>query len=239
MAAQGNGSGDLLKAFTWYRQSAYRWKGDRLVVYIDPWGLTGDLPQADLIVITHYHFDHFSKVGAYGDPNRSFAPEGGGDLAKIVGPKTVLVAPRDVAAELSGNVKPIKPGDRIEAAGVKIEAVPAYNTVESRLEAHPQRNQWVGYVLELGGRTYYHAGDTDHLPDLDRVKADVSFVPIGGTYTMDPSEAAGLVKQQRPKVAVPMHYGFVVGEPSFAGAFRKAAAPVDVRVLTPTNKFEL
>ena len=238
MAMSSSGA-DALGAFTWYRQSAYRWKGDGLVVYIDPWGLTGDLPPADLVLITHYHFDHFSKVGEFGDPNKSFQPSGGGDLGKIVGPKTVLVAPHDVAAELSGNVKKVKPGERLEAAGVKIETVPAYNTVSDRLDAHPQRNAWVGYVLELGGTTYYHAGDTDHVPDLERIKSDVSFVPIGGTFTMDPSEAAGLVKKQRPKVAVPMHYGFVVGDPSFAERFKKEAAPVEVRALTPTNKFEL
>ncbi len=229
----------MIDRFTWYRQSAYRYRGDQRVVYIDPWGLTGDLPEADLVLITHYHFDHFSKDGDYGDPNKSFQPKGGGDLAKIVGPRTVIVGPRDVAAECSGNVKPIAPGDRIEAAGIKIEAVPAYNLVKDRLEAHPRANRWVGYVIELEGRTYYHAGDTDHLPELERIKADVTFVPVGGTFTMDPSEAAGLVKKARPRLAVPMHYGFVVGERTFGERFKKEAAPVAVQVLKPTNAFEL
>lgn len=229
----------MLDRFTWYRQSAYRWKGDSLVVYIDPWGLTGDLPPADLVLITHYHFDHCSPVGAYGDPDKSFQPEGGGDLAKIVGPKTVLVAPRDVAAELKGNVKSVAPGDRIEAAGLRIETVPAYNTAPERLDAHPQKNGWVGYVLELGGHTYYHAGDTDHLPALERVKTDVAFVPVGGTFTMDAKEAAGLVKAMKPRLAVPMHYGFVVGKRGEGERFKREAAPVEVQVLKPTNAFEL
>jgi L-ascorbate metabolism protein UlaG (beta-lactamase superfamily) len=229
----------MLDRFTWYKQSAFRWKGERLVVYIDPWGLIGDLPQADLVLISHYHFDHFSPAGEYRDPNKSFQPKGDGDLAKIVGPKTVIVAPRDVAAELTGNVKPVGPGDSIEAAGVKIQCVPAYNTVEERLGAHPKENRWVGFIYTLDGTTYYHAGDTDHLPELDGVKTDVSFVPVGGTYTMDPREAAGLVKRQRPRMAVPMHYGFVVGEPSSAEAFKKEAAPVEVHVFRPQNTFTL
>lgn len=229
----------MIDRFTWYRQSAYRYRGDQRVVYIDPWGLTGDLPRADLVLITHYHFDHFSKDGAYDAPDKAFQPKGDGDLAKIVGPRTTIVAPRDVAAECSGDVKPVAPGDRIEAAGIRIEAVPAYNTVEERLGAHPKENRWVGYVIELDGRTYYHAGDTDHLPELERVKADVSFVPVGGTYTMDPTEAAALVKKQSPRLAVPMHYGFVVGEKGFGERFKREAAPVQVQVLTPTNRFEL
>ncbi len=228
----------MLEGFTWYRQSAYRWKGDGKIVYIDPWGLTGDLPPADLVLITHYHFDHFSKDGAYDDPAKSFQPKGDGDLAKISGPKTVYVATRDVAGELSGNVKPVAPGDRLEVAGIKVEAVPAYNTAESRLEAHPKRNNWVGYVLQLGGRTYYHAGDTDHLPELEKLRADVAFVPIGGSFTMDAKEAAGLVKKISPKVAVPMHYGFVVGTKSDADRFKQAARPVEVTILTPTNAFK-
>lgn len=229
----------MLDRFTWFRQSSFRWKGEGRVVYIDPWGLTGDLPQADLILITHYHFDHFSKDGAFGDPDRSFAPKGDGDLAKITGKKTVTVAPKDIAAECSGNVKVVRPGERIEVAGIKIETVPAYNIVEERLGAHPRENGWVGYILELGGRAYYHAGDTDHVPELDRIKADVTFLPIGGTYTMDPTEAAGLAKAVKPKLAVPMHYGFMVGDRSFAERFKREAAPIPVQLLEPTNKFEL
>lgn len=228
----------MLESFTWYKQSAFRWKGDGLVVYIDPWGLSGDLPQADLVLITHYHYDHFSKVGAYGDPDRSFQPKGDGDLGKISGPKTVFVAPRDVAAELQGNVKPIARGDRIEAAGVRIEAVPAYNVVEGRTDAHPERNGWVGYVLELGGRTYYHAGDTDHLPALERVRSDVAFLPIGGTFVMDVREAAGLAKKMSPKLAVPMHYGYVVGTAGDGERFKKEASPIEVEVLRPVVPFE-
>jgi L-ascorbate metabolism protein UlaG (beta-lactamase superfamily) len=104
---------------------------------------------------------------------------------------------------------------------------------------HPKENRWVGYVLELPEGTYYHAGDTDHVPELDEVKTDVAFLPIGGTYTMDAAEAAGLARAMAPGTAVPMHYGFVVGTPGDAERFRELAAPVRVRFMTPQNPFEL
>ena len=150
----------------------------------------------------------------------------------------MFVAPADVAKELSGNVKATRPGERLDVAGVKLETVPAYNIDPARLQAHPKKNNWVGYILQLGGHTYYHAGDTDHAPELSEVRADVAFLPIGGHYTMGPDEAGGLAKAILPQLAVPMHFGFVVGSPSFAEDFRAEAAPVAVEVLTPVNPFE-
>ena len=148
------------------------------------------------------------------------------------------MAPRDVADELTGDVTPIEPGGSVEAGGLKVQAVPAYNTAEERLDMHPKANGWVGYVFEFGGRTFYHAGDTDALPELESLDPDVAMVPIGGTYTMDWEEAAGFVKAMQPRMAVPMHYGFVVCSPSHAGRFRKGAQPVPVEILEPTNPFE-
>ncbi len=212
----------MLEAFTWYKQSAFRWKGEGLVVYIDPWGVTDAADPADLVLITHAHFDHFSQE----------------DLERVRKEGTRFLAPHDVARELSGDVTPVAPGDSLEAAGIKVQAVPAYNVKEERLEFHPKANRWVGYVLELGGRTYYHAGDTDHAPELDEVRSDVAFLPIGGTYTMDPAEAGGLARSISPRLAVPMHFGFVVGSPKDAEAFRREASPVPVEVLTPVHPFE-
>ena len=211
----------MLDRFTWFRQSSYLWRGDDLNVYIDPWGLNTDDP-ADAIFITHAHFDHFVLE----------------EIERVRKAGTRIVAPHDVAAELSGEVTPVRPGDSLEVAGIKVQAVPAYNVVEDRLENHPKSNQWVGYVLTLGSSTYYHAGDTDHAPELDRVRADVAFLPIGGTFTMDVDEAAGLAKVISPQVAVPMHYGFVVGTPSDADRFANEAAPVKVQILQPQNPFE-
>lgn len=214
----------MIERFTWYQQSGFRWKDDRLVLYIDPWNLNGDLPPADLVLITHAHGDHYSKD----------------DLARIRGPRTVFVAPADVAKELSGEVRAVKPGERVDAAGVKLETVPAYNIDPARLQAHPKANNWVGYILQLGGNTYYHAGDTDHLPELERIRTDVAFLPIGGGgFVMTVDEAASLAKAMKPKIAVPMHYGFYpgVGVAGDGEKFKRAASGVDVTVLEPVNPF--
>ncbi len=213
-----------LEGFTWYRQSAFGFQGDGLSVYIDPWGMPDDAPPADAVFITHAHFDHFQKD----------------DIAKVTKEGTALVAPRDVADELSGNVTAVVAGDSIEVAGVRAEAVPAYNIIEGR-EGHPKEKGWVGYVLTLGDQTIYHAGDTDHLPELGAISARAAFVPIGGAgFTMDVAEAARLVLDINPQVAVPMHYGFVEGcaGPMAAYEFRKACEPVEVQVFEPISHFE-
>ena len=213
----------MLKDFTWFRQSAMRYAGDGLRLFIDPWGTDPDDAQADLILITHAHDDHLQPS----------------EIERLSGTQTKLVAPRDVAKELSGDVTAVAPGESHEVAGVRFETVPAYNVVEERLEMHPKANAWVGYVIDLGGRRYYHAGDTDGLTELESLTTDVAMVPIGGTYTMDAHEAAAFVKAMRPQLAVPMHYGFVVGSPSDAERFEKEAAPVRVEMMKPTNPFEL
>lgn len=214
----------MLERFTWFKQSGYRWDGDGITVYIDPWGVPGTPAQADVVFITHAHSDHYSTD----------------DLAKLQKDDTVLVAPADVAAELSGNVIAVAPGDTIEAGGIKGEAVPAYNIRPERLDMHPQGNKWVGYLLELGGNTYYHAGDTDHLPELESLSTDVAFLPVGGTYCCGIDEAVGLARAISPQVAVPMHYGFFEGAGTAGDGerFKEEAAPVSVQVLQPEVPFE-
>ena len=211
----------MLDRFTWFRQSAFLYRGDGLTVYIDPWGVTTD-DKADVLFITHAHYDHFQ-------------PD---EIERVRKRDTKIFAPADVARELSGNVTPVKPGDAIDAGVLKAQAVPAYNTAEERLDMHPKKNNWVGYVITLGSNVYYHAGDTDHAPELSKVRADVAFLPIGGTYTMDAVEAAEMAKALGPRLAVPMHFGFVVGTPSDAERFAKEADPVKVQILEPTNPFE-
>ncbi len=211
----------MLEGLTWFRQAAFRWKGGGPVVYVDPWGVTDPEP-ADLILITHAHFDHFQPS----------------EIERLRTPSTRIVAPKDVAAGLSGDITAVAPGESHEVGGFRFGTVPAYNVAEERLDMHPRRNGWVGYVFEYEGRRYYHGGDTDALPELETLSTDVAMVPIGGTYTMDAKEAAELVRAMAPGLAVPMHYGFVVGSPSHAEEFRTLAAPVAVEILEPTNPFE-
>ncbi|HSD49226.1 MAG TPA: MBL fold metallo-hydrolase [Actinomycetota bacterium] len=211
----------MLQDLTWFRQAAFRWEGQGPVVYIDPWGITDPVP-ADVILITHAHHDHFQPR----------------EIDRLRTPTTKLVAPKDVAAGLSGDVTPVAPGEVHEVGGLRFETVPAYNIAEERLDMHPQRNGWVGYLFEYAGRRFYHGGDTDALPELEPIRTDVALVPIGGTYTMDAEEAADFVRAMEPGLAVPMHYGYVVCSPSRADVFRKLAAPVPVQILDPTNPFE-
>lgn len=213
----------MLERFTWFKQSGYRYDGEGLTVYIDPWDVTEGSPPADVVLITHSHDDHYS-------------PD---DLEKIRKDDTVYVAPRDFADEITGEVTAVSPGDKLEVRGVQAQVVPAYNIVEERLSNHPKAKGWVGYLVTLGGTTYYHAGDTDALPELESLPAKVTFLPVGGTFTMDSREAAALAKSIGPEIAVPMHYGFVdeAGTPADAEAFKKEAAPVRVEILTPEHDF--
>lgn len=213
----------MLEKFTWYKQSAYCYRGDGITMYIDPWGTGPNDPPADVIFITHAHFDHYQ-------------PD---EIKQLRKDKTQIVAPKDVARELGGNVKPVRPGEAFEAGGIKAQAVPAYNVKEHRLQAHPKANDWVGYILQLGGTSYYFSGDTDHAPELNQVRADVALVCVGGDpYVMDWKEAAGLVKAIKPQVAVPNHYGYAVGTPGDADRFQKESSPVKVEILKPRHAFE-
>ncbi len=181
------------------------------VVYVDPFKIQGGEP-ADLILITHDHFDHLS-------------PE---DIAKVRGEAAVVVA-ASAKHELPGEVIPIKPGEEQTVAGVHVRAVPAYNP-EKRF--HPKAQGHVGYVFTVGGVTYYHAGDTDLIPEMESVEADVAFLPVGGTYTMDAAQAAQAVDLIKPRLAVPIHWGEIVGSEEDALAFKESCR-CEVRILKP------
>ena len=169
-------------------------------IYIDPYQLSDNLPKADIIICTHSHFDHCS-------------PE---DIAKIQDENTTLVVTADSAEKVSGNVQIIAPGESLDFGKIKIEAVPAYNTNKS---FHPKENGWMGIIVDDGNIRIYHTGDTDDIPEMKNVEADVWLVPVSGTYVMTAEEAAEIINNVKPQVAIPMHYGAIVGSKADAGKF--------------------
>ncbi|RLG02733.1 MAG: MBL fold metallo-hydrolase, partial [Thaumarchaeota archaeon] len=133
----------------------------------------------------------------------------------------------------SGIIKLVRPGDKVEVKGAKIEAVPAYNVNKFRSPGvvyHPKEEGSVGYVIELDGVRIYHAGDTDFIPEMRNLEVDVALIPVSGTFVMTAEEAAEAVNTFKPKVAIPMHYGAIVGDKSDAERFKKLAE-VDVVIL--------
>lgn len=197
----------------WLGHASFRIEGDTATVYVDPWKLTGSA-KADVICITHSHFDHLSEE----------------DVDKIKKAETVIIGPPDCKAGFGDAFKEIAAGGSHKAHGVTVEAVPAYNTDKA---FHPKSNNWVGYVITVDGVRVYHTGDSDIIPEMEQVNADVALVPVGGTYTMTVEQAAEAVAKIDPKVAVPMHCGDIVGTLNDRDAFKKACK-TSVVILDPT-----
>ncbi|NPU83311.1 MAG: MBL fold metallo-hydrolase [Syntrophaceae bacterium] len=183
-------------------------------IYIDPWKVrTKD--QADLILISHSHGDHLS-------------PE---DVKRIRKDDTVIVTTADAAPRLSGDVRILKPGENLTAHDIPVEAVPAYNTHTHTHKAfHSRRNGWIGFVVTVEGKRIYYAGDTDVIPEMETVRADVVIFPIGGTYTMTAAEAAKAVNIIEPESAIPIHWGDIVGSAADARTFQELCkVPVTIK----------
>lgn len=195
----------------WLGHDSFRLVGEK-VVYVDPWKLGAGAAKADLILITHDHYDHLSKD----------------DIAKISRSDTAVVGPPAVALKLGGKTIVAKPGDRLTAAGIAVEVVPAYNQTK---KFHPKSAGFVGYIITLNHRRIYHAGDTDLIPEMAQIKTDIALLPVSGTYVMTAGEAAEAANTIQPALAIPMHYGDpdVVGTRSDAEEFKRLAkVPVEI-----------
>jgi L-ascorbate metabolism protein UlaG (beta-lactamase superfamily) len=213
----------LLEGVEWLGHSGFRVTvGRGATIYIDPYRLRDDQPKADLVLITHQHYDHFSPQ----------------DLERIRKPETSLIAPAVVAERLDGDIHAVRPGQVIETRvpGVDVRAIPAYNTSKRDGEGrpfHPREAGYVGFELRVRGERLYHAGDTDVIPEMDWVVGvDVALLPVSGVYVMTALEAAEAARRIQPKVAVPMHWGEHIGSQEDAQRFADAA-PVEVVVLQP------
>ena len=199
----------ILDSITVNEQSSIRLEAAGAVVRFDPFELSGEMHDTDVIFITHPHHDHFQ-------------PESVGKAAK---PDTVVVFPESMRAEVQklGLAKEkmigVRPGDRGEVCGICYEAVPAYNLLKP---FHPKINGWVGYVITADGVTVYVAGDTDTTAEAKKVRCDIALLPIGGKYTVGPKEAAKLADAICPEAVVPTHYGSIVGSPEDFQTFSEA-----------------
>ena len=177
--------------------SSIRIKKD-LVIYFDPFKINKEYNDADIIFITHNHYDHYS-------------PE---DIKKVRKKDTVVVAPIDLLDDLllllfaKESIILVKPDEKYNVKGIDFKTIRAYNINKN---FHLKEYNWVGYLVTIKDIIYYIAGDTDVTDENKQVKCDVAFVPVGGTYTMDYKEAAKFVNEIKPKIAVPTHYGEVVG----------------------------
>ena len=164
-----------------------------LIIYFDPYKIDRDYHDADIIFITHDHYDHYSPL----------------DIKKVIKDDTIIVAPQDIGEKLStNNIIGVVPNKNYEVLNIKFKTIPAYNVNKN---FHPKENNWVGYLLEYNNIKYYIAGDTDITKENQNIVCDVAFVPIGGVYTMDYQEAAKLINKIKPRIAVPIHYGLIVG----------------------------
>jgi len=210
----------LIDAIQWLGHSGFRLTANRATIYIDPYRVA-DGPKADVILITHAHYDHFSPL----------------EIERLSHDRTWIVAPAAVAERLAGRVASIAPGETLDeelAPGVEVAAVAAYNT--SKLDAsgnafHPRDAGWVGYEVGVRGEGLYHSGDTDVIPEMDGVAGvDVALLPVSGVYVMTAAEAAEAARRIQPRVAVPMHWGDHLGTYADAEAFAERA-PVEVRIL--------
>jgi L-ascorbate metabolism protein UlaG (beta-lactamase superfamily) len=197
---------------TWLGHASFRITGSKATVYIDPWKLKKPVP-ADVVCITHSHYDHLSAE----------------DVEKIRKPSTVIVGPADCKAGFGDSFKAISVGETVTAGDIQVEAVPAYNMDKN---FHPKANNWVGYIVTVDGVRIYHSGDADVIPEMEQIRVDVALLPVGGTYTMTAAQAALAAEKIKPKVAVPMHCGDIAGTFEDRDAFA-AAAKVPVVVLDP------
>jgi L-ascorbate metabolism protein UlaG (beta-lactamase superfamily) len=215
---QGSAQAEIQKItpnIHWLGHDSFRIDADAQVIYLDPFKITGG-PKADLILISHDHFDHCSPA----------------DVAKIQKPETTIVTVPQAAAKLSGHIITVKPGEELTVKGFLIRTIPAYNINKFRspgVPFHPKESAYVGFLIRVKGLVIYHAGDTDFIPEMKGLRPDIALLPVSGTYVMTAEEAVEAAAAIKPGLAVPMHVGGPIGSLSDAERFKeKAAVPVTI-----------
>jgi L-ascorbate metabolism protein UlaG (beta-lactamase superfamily) len=203
----------------WLGHASFKIKGNGEVVYIDPWKLGEASHDATMVLVSHSHYDHYSAQ----------------DVAKVSGPESSVLGPGDVIAE-AGKGQAIKPGETVTAGEVRITGVASYNPAK---QFHPKANNWLGFVIEIGAKRIYYAGDTDVTDEMNQLgDIDVALLPVGGTYTMNAEEAAAAAERIKPAQAIPYHWGDIVGGANDADQFAEKAS-CEVIVLKPGQSMDL
>jgi len=207
---------------SWLGHDSFKIKNGKTVI-IDPFKIRSSSEKADILLVSHEHFDHLSID----------------DIKKVASDKTTVVAAASCKNELSKlkfkEIRIVHPGDKVQLDDVTIEAVPAYNLNKFREPGkvfHPKEDAKVGYIVTMKGVRVYHAGDTDVIPEMKNFKTDLALLPVSGTYVMTPNEAAEAAKIIGPKLAIPMHYGAIVGSEEDAEKFKQLAS-CQVQILKP------
>lgn len=188
-------------------QSSIRIAGEK-VIYFDPFQVTEESHDADIIFITHEHFDHFQ-------------PE---SIAKVKNENTIIVAPASMEKQIkkeSGidSIELMEPESSSELLGLEVKTIPAYNGIMKPF--HTKNKRWQGYLVKMDGIRYYVAGDTDVNEDILKVECDVALVPVGGKFTMDKKQAADYILNIKPQAVIPTHYGEVVGSKTDGKDFKE------------------
>lgn len=197
----------MIEEFSVLCHSAVRIVANHKVIYVDPYALEDEFNDADYICITHSHYDHFS-------------PE---DILKVKKEDSIIIITEDIFVDVlklgfkENRIVIVEPNQKYKVSDLLIETVSAYNIGKA---FHPKENGWVGYIFNFNSIRVYVAGDTDITPESAAVNCDLAFVPIGGTYTMDYAEAAKLINNIKPTIAVPTHYAKIVGTKEDAKNFK-------------------
>lgn len=206
----------------WYTQSSIRIDAGGLHIYIDPYNVPKNEPPADVILISHEHGDHLS-------------PD---DINRVRTPSTIVFASRLSAPTVGGDVRILTPGDHASVGPLSIDAVPAYTRTKVRdngVPFHPRENNHLGLILKVEDLSFYLAGDTDVIPEMESFgPVDYAFLPVSGRAVMTAEEAVEAVRIIQPKVAVPVHYGAMIGSIDDAKRFAELV-PDDIRVWIMTS----
>ncbi|MFM8658598.1 MAG: MBL fold metallo-hydrolase [Candidatus Nitrosotenuis sp.] len=206
----------------WHGHDTFTLSHSGLTVCIDPYRLDKKI-DADIVLISHNHFDHLSND----------------DLQKACTEKTTIIAAKECLNQIKTKNKQIlgiDPNEEKTISGIKIKTIPAYNldkiNPETKKPFHPKEDKKVGFVITINNSTFYHAGDSDYIPEMNGLAPDVFFVPVSGTYVMTAKEAASSVLGVKPKLAIPMHYGSIVGSKDDAESFKKLVTFCQVQIPT-------